>query len=118
MNDEQLIKRFEEMRKKTKSSLDHDNEYTKSIRDNTAIAIAYVESETETLKEYARSKTYNKNYAILSHLQSIIGRFDDKAVESAIRKHTGYMSIDHSTHLFWIIIGVSVILALAFDFFI
>lgn len=109
MDNDELIDRFEKIKESTKSKIDSFNEYDKVLFKNTTIALLYIEKEHDSLKEYVKHKTYNKNDAIMYHLRDSIGKFNEKVVEKAIFMKFGYASDRQIANVFFIVAILSLI---------
>lgn len=102
MKNEELIERFNDIREKTQLLVEENDNRNNLLKNNTMLAVLYVESEKDLLRKMAKESTCgsSEHSIVYYHLSRTIGDFDEHTVNSAIRKHLGYYSSDFKFNFF------------------
>lgn len=94
----QIVEKYEKIKIATKNSIDVSNEKQQKISNSTAIAILYIENESDSLKILANKKSNMcKHDIVYYHLYNQLDDFDEKEVRHKIRTVLGYYEFEY----FW-----------------
>lgn len=119
MKNEELIERYNDIREKTQLLVEENDNRNNLFKNNTMLAVLYIESEKDLLHKMVKESTCDSSghTIVYYHLRSTIGDFDEYAVNLAIRKYLGYYSSDFKFNLSMGTIFTMISIFVAWDLF-